>query len=228
MGVSEIVKEIKKERLSRHFDEVDQLTRSFQPELQAPPPFYATEKEPWPAVYRRKVEQDSNANHMLRKHLHSRAFWKNHTDWERELEAICLEGGKLLRVTAADYLKGLVKEEKKIRPTTLFDRTAIEDAFNECVGMTVNGRYELRREGGVIYRGHLVEETSAPGDFEEVKGAHRILVNNLKTGFQMSEVENRWKAVKSHQQSMDKILSGVLLAGDIVYPCRFCRSYFKD
>ncbi len=228
MSDSEIVKEIKKERLKRHFDEVDRLTRLYHPQLYTPLPFHASEDEPWPAVYRPKVEQDANANHMMRKHIHSRAFWKHHGDWERELEGICNAGGTLLEVTAADYLKGLIETNKKIQPTRLFSRTAVEDAFNTYVEIKVNDSYEFRQDRGVKYRGHLIEETSVQEDFEEVKEAHLNLVDNLRTSPLIPDIAGRWKAAKSHSESMNKLLDGVLLAGDIVYPCRFCRGFFKD
>lgn len=228
MRDSQIVREIKKERLSRHFDEVDKLTRLYPPELYAPLPFRATGDDSWPAVYRPKVEQNNAANHMLRKHIRSRAFWKHHSDWERELEAIRRGGERLLQVTAADYMNELIDEKPKIRPTLLFGRTAMEDAFKQSVGADVKDDYDLRRNGGVTLRTHLIEEASAQGDFEEVRIARRKLVQLLTSSPEMSEIISRWKAVYSHQESMAKILNDVLLAGDIIYPCRFCRSFFKD
>lgn len=225
---SEIVKEIKKERLSRHFDEVDRVIRLYQPALHAPPPFRVTDGEPWPRVYRPKVEQDSNANHMLRRHLRSRAFWKHHGDWERELEAIRGGGEGLLQDIAAVYLAGLMEENNEIRPTRLFGRTALEDAFQEHDNMKVAGRYELRQEGGVNYRGHLIAEAATQENFESVKTAHWHLVDKMKSSPEMSVIGSLWETVKSHQISMGKILNDVVLAGDLIYPCRFCRSFFRD
>ena len=96
---------------------------------------------------------------------------------------------------------------------------------NWSAGLAVTGEYELRRYGGATYRTHIthiIEEAATQEVYEEVKIAHRDLVDKLKTSDQMSEIGSRWKVAKS------LILNGVLLAGDVVYPCCFCRSYFQD
>jgi len=99
---------------------------------------------------------------------------------------------------------------------------------NWSAGLAVTGEYELRRYGGATYRTHIIEKAATQEVYEEVKIAHRDLVDKLKTSDQMSEIGSRWKLAKSLSESMGQILNGVLLAGDVVYPCRFCRSYFKD
>ena len=233
MADSSVIQGIKKERLSKHLDDVDKLLRLYHQELDAPLPFRATEDELWPAVYRPKVEQDNNANHMLRKHIVSRAFWKHHSDWGKELEGICRAGGSLLEFI--ETFQDQLFKKTGLRPTSLFGRTAAEDAFKESLGIEVHGRYEACQDHGVNYRGLRIEESSDQNvqessdqnDVQTIQEAHSNLVAMLKRAPTMREIDRRWKEAKGHSESMGQLLNGVLLASDIVYPCRFCRSFFK-
>lgn len=114
---AEISAEMRKDRLRKHLNEVEDLGRSWIKQLTAPNPFYWRESdESWATrpdvkaaqairfpespeekrwkmwacreAYVPLLEQDVASNHMLRKHLRKRALWHNHSEWEQRLNRI--------------------------------------------------------------------------------------------------------------------------------------------
>ena len=86
---SAIASEIKREYLKEHLEIVKKIIEDWISELVAPSPF-APLKDiwGWQSVYRPSAEQDPDSNHMLRRHLRSRALWYHHAAWVRKLENI--------------------------------------------------------------------------------------------------------------------------------------------
>ena len=83
---SEIGKEIKKEYLKEHLKEVQTLMEDWLSTLKAPPMMIQKGVFGWESPYLPTAEQDDDSNHMLRRHLKSRAFWSYHADWELKLK----------------------------------------------------------------------------------------------------------------------------------------------
>ena len=90
-NTGETVAEIKKERLKKHLNkEVPNLIQEWVKQLNAPEPFAYMDHDiwGWQSPYRPILKQDPDSNHILRRHLRSRALWRYHTDWEGKLDSI--------------------------------------------------------------------------------------------------------------------------------------------
>ena len=226
MSNSDAVTVLKMERLKRHLDEVEKLVERWRPELDAPRPFTASEGRLWPPHHRPVLEQDADNNHMLRRHIHSRAFWRHHSDWEKKLAAVYQKSASLAK-TASDYMEQLLDKEPEIRPTISFLRTALEEAFALSIGTKTVPMYRPVPEGGVFYGNYQIEEAALPEEVGKVEKAHRNLVIKLNNLVDMEDIVRCWKDAKQHEGSMGKLLGDVLKSGDIFYSCRFCRKLLR-
>ena len=122
MPDSKVVVEIKKERLTRHLDQVEELLSQWLGELSDPELFYrGVELSPQDihiTTFQTRLERDEEVNHMLRKHLQSRAVWRHHTDWNG-LQSDLAKGANEL-VDAGQGRMELLAQEEGIQPTLWF------------------------------------------------------------------------------------------------------------
>jgi rubrerythrin len=226
MSSSVIVMEIKKERLKRHLDELEELIGEWRRQLFAPDLFHVSESNLWSVSYRPTCEQDLDNTHMLRRHIRSRAFWKHHGEWENKLGAIDQKSQILLEVANA-YMAALAKEKMQTRFTPLFIRVALEHGFTWCTGREPARQYGREPSGRVWCGAHFITEETSPEELVEVEKAHRCLSSKLRGSDEMKEVVHLWEEAKKSEKRMGKLLSDVLKSGDIIYPCRFCRKLFQ-
>ncbi len=214
-----VMLEIKKERFRRHLDEVEGYLKEWLGQLHAPKPFRAP-------VYQPALEGDADVKHMLRRHVHSRTFWKHHAQWEQRLAEIGRLRDQLLKVGN----RWLVEAAKKsqISPTELILEAALEDAFTLASGEKVQRQDpEVRTGGGVDYGGYRIEEGSLAEQVEQVTVVLEGLTGQLKGRDEMKAVVGYWSEIRRVEESMRKIGTTALKSSDIFYPCRFCRKLSK-
>ncbi len=230
MPESRVVVELKKERLTRHLDQVEVLLSQWLGELSDPGLFYR-EVEFSPqnihiALYQTLLERDEEVNHQLRSHLSSRALWRHHTDWTRLHSALAKSVNKLVDVGMGRM--ELLAQEEGIRPTLWFLNSALEDAFATVVdGVSRTAQPELDSHGGVIYRSNKIETGALPEELEKVARALRRLTYILRVRPEMAVLSGLWTEMKQHEHSIIQIGGDTLKASDIFYSCRFCRKLFK-
>ena len=86
---STVAQDLKIEYLKEHLENVKRLIAEWVMQLNAP-----TQLAPqkgvwgWQSVYQPFAEQDPDSNHMLKRHLRSRALWSQHAGWDVKLERI--------------------------------------------------------------------------------------------------------------------------------------------
>lgn len=226
MGNSEILKDLKKDRLRIHLNEVEELIRKWSAQLSATDSFSPISSDVWPLQYRPALESDTDNSHMLRKHLHSRAFWKHHADWTFKLDRIRDLGNPLVK-HARSRMEILTNGSPVLRYTELFLRSALDEAFLRVCGRSSNQNYEPHPERGLSFGGSVIEQVAPVTLMTAVQEDHRELVESLEKRPELAEAGVYWREVKKIEQNMGKIVSDILKSSDIFYPCRFCRKLSK-
>ena len=183
MPESRVIVELKKERLTRHLDQVEVLLSQWLGELSDPGLFYReVELSPHDihiAPYQTLLERDEKVNHQLRRHLSSRALWRHYTDWTH-LQSVLARGVNELVDIGLGRLEFLAQEEG-IQPTLWFLNSALEDAFAAVVGrVDLTAQPESDPYGGVIYRSNKIETGALPEELEKVTRALRKLTYILR------------------------------------------------
>lgn len=227
MGDSTVVQELKKERLREHLEEVQQLGEEWRGQLSAPSPFSKKFNPKSPIRYKPSLEVDVDMFHMLKRHIKSRALWRNHTEWETNLEKIRdLEEpiGKRTDSIVAE----MTRQSPKFEYTRWFAYTALEKVFLKMSRLQSVRKYEPKTGGGLIFGGDMIEETATGESIASVERDHKSLIKELERYSEWKYILVHWRSVKRLEESMRKIVSDTLKSSDFFYPCRFCRKLFKE
>ena len=228
MSESTAVVEIKKERLARHLNQVERHLAQWLGQIDTPRPFSQVDLNPQNiqvSPYQPPLEQDTDINHMLRKHLSSRVLWRHHSDWMLLQESLAKAANRLVKLGQVRIDK---LAQEGIQPTVWFLNSALEDAFAAVVGgVDPSEPPESDIYGGVIYRSNQIETGALPEELEKVTRALKQLTNMLRELPEMAVLSGLWTNLKEHEESMAKIGGDTLKASDIFYSCRFCRKLFK-
>ena len=226
MTNSEMVKELKKDRLQIHLLEIETLVVNWRLQLSAPIPFSSESSRTWSAPYRPQLEQDIDSAHMLRKHVRSRALWKHHTDWGFNLDRVCS-----LAEPVVHYGKNLVTDFTgkwaDFKFTDYFLWTAIEKAFLQVSGTSSGREYRHHSNQGLSFGSCVIEEVASNQLMTVVENGHRELVKQLMKRLEWKEISGYWQEVKKSELSMGRLVTDVMKSSDIFYPCRFCRRLFR-
>ena len=229
MSESTAVVEIKKERLARHLNQVERHLAQWLVQIDTPMPFSQVDLNPQNiqvSPYQPPLEQDTDINHMLRKHLSSRVLWRHHSDWMLLQKRLANAANRLVKLGQVRIDK--LAQEEGIQPTVWFLISALEDAFAAVVGgVDPSEPPESDIYGGVIYRSNQIETGALPEELEKVTRALKQLTNMLRELPEMAVLSGLWTNLKEHEESMAKIGGDTLKASDIFYSCRFCRKLFK-
>lgn len=161
-----ILAEVRRDRLNKHLNEVEDLIWEWITDLDTPSPFYWSSSEesrelrtvrlvtvdyrlePWKlwacrSVYVPPVEQDTASNHILRKHLRKRALWSYHTEWEQGLNRIRELGIPICeRATEMGNVRA-----KGRKPTEDYKAAALLVALELALGHTPEKSYSPRVQG---------------------------------------------------------------------------------
>jgi len=222
----EAVAEVKRERLKRHLDnEVPELIEEWLRQLNAPDPFSTIKVNyggfwGWESPYRPALEQNPDSNHMLRKHLRSRALWQYHTKWEGKLNNI---------FTLVKEIRG--KTDKKIgnppdrKYTVHYRGTALWQAFRLALGFHPDKWYRPASPSpGLNYGATKIEEMAVSGGQRAViETEHWGLIYDLASLGEMKELVDQWQEAVELATKMHDLAIKALKESAIFHPCRFCK-----
>jgi len=224
---SEIGKEIKKEYLKEHLNGVLKLIEDWLPTLKAPPLIVQKGIWGWESVYLPVVEQDQDNNHVLRRHLKSRAFWSHHANWELKLNNIWQLTKQLHKDAYSKYPKK--SGNMQIKSTPEYFTVALWKGFDTANGLEIDDWYKTPdNQQGVSYGAYKLELSVTSDDTRSlVKKEHLQLISALAQNTIMMQLVQLWKEVSTLQAQMYSIGNKALKSGDILYPCMFCKHLWQ-
>ncbi len=225
-NTGETVAEIKKERLKKHLNkEVPNLIQEWVKQLNAPEPFAYMDHDiwGWQSPYRPILKQDPDSNHILRRHLRSRALWRYHTDWEGKLDTIF----KLVKQIQKRADEKIGQPQSR-QYTHDYRGTALWQAFNCALEQKLAIPYHTNQtSGGAGLRyGAFLLEGSASSEEQRaaIEEEHHHLIWDLTFQLpEMAAIAKEWQEVVELSKKMQDLATKALKEGDIFYPCRFCR-----
>ena len=223
-----IMLQIKKERLEKHLDDVEKLVKDWISHLSAPDPFAFDRRSDcwgWRSAYKPPLEQDPDSNHMLRKHLKSRALWRHHADWESRLDRISqlvpLAYGK------ANEKMGEITSGKA-QYTENYLGTALWQAFYSACDKSPYWEYRRVDYGVTVsFGGYPIAISSEPEEYDQIHQEHPRLAEKLATLQQVRGVAEEWGFVMRLQEQMRALAEKALKSSDFLYPCKFCKHLWK-
>lgn len=225
---SNLAKEIKKDYLKKHLEEVIGLIERWIGELDAPPPLGPREGSlAWRSVYSPATEQDPDANHMLRRHVRSRTLWKHHAVWQANMDKVW---NLTQRVQEKAMDRVAERARKKVRKYTQdYGSVALWKAFDLACGREPDITYrEPDNRVGLACGAYTIElSAQSTSERSSVKSEHRRLTRYLADLDEMWELAAMWGEVTALQDRMRAIAGQALKSRDILYPCRFCRHLWK-
>lgn len=227
---SKIAGEIKKEYLKKHLSEVKNLVDKWIRELNPPSPFGRDRDQSswgWKVIYRPSTEQDPDSNHMLRRHLKSRALWSHHANWERKLEGIWYSIKKVRQVATKIYVKKLTVKQRQY--TEDFVSTALWQGFEAACGKVLQLDYkDPKNHKGRSFGAYVIETSvKAAGGYSLVEREHRDFSYEIAQTEEMKNLADQWSDVAKLQEAMAAIATKALKSSDILYPCQFCKHLWK-
>jgi hypothetical protein len=222
-----MIKEIKKEYLKEHLDSVETLIEGWIGELSMPP-ILAPQKGVWgwQSPYRSVIENDPDNNHILRKHLRSRALWNHHTNWERKIEHIW-QLKQSIRKLAELTMDAIGGEGLQYHEDYL--NTALWKGFEKALGKESKLLYSSTDDNiGVKYGAYRIEESATDADTRSVVEENHIkLIDTISVFNKTKELVDDLNEVERVQEQMKALAGRLLKSKDILYPCRFCRHLWK-
>ena len=224
---SEIAREIKKEYLKEHLNIVRKLIADWLPAIKAPPLMAQKGIWGWESVYSPAVEQDPDNNHILRRHLRSRAFWSHHANWVLKLNNIWHLINQLCKDSNNQPLKQ--SQNMQIQYTPEYFAVALWKGFDVANGREIDNWYKVPDDQcGVSYGAYKIE-LSATTEKERslIEKEHRQFINYLAQLGEMRQIVKLWHEVDALQTQMYSIANKALKSGDILYPCVFCKHLWK-
>lgn len=225
---SQMVFEIKKDRLEKHLREVEKTIKEWIPQLLAPDPFASRGNiRGWQKVYQSSIEADPTLNHMVRKHLKSRRLWRLHTEWQSTLNEVWSQLPSL-----RDYANRHMSQSSQsaMDYTEDFIGTALWQAFLETRrDRSIRLTYHPNDPGSGIKLGGYVIEKSASSDTElkEVKKKHRELIAALTGTQEMKQIVEAWQRTLDLQSNMHSLATTLIRSSDYLNPCRFCKKLWQ-
>jgi hypothetical protein len=244
----EMLTQVRRDRLNKHLNEVEELIQEWITDLNAPHPFLWIPSdesagvtgtpvrppeyfrlEPWKlwacrSVYVPRVEQDIASNHVLRKHLRKRVLWKHHADWEQRLNRI-----RELGIPICERAAEMENECAKGRELTEdFKAIALLVALELPLGHAPEKSYSQRGTRGVCYADVLIEKSADAQQMSEVVKEHWQMISRLGQLKQMLELAREWQQVLVLQDKMKGLAQKAVKSSDILYPCQFCRRLWGE
>ena len=225
---STIARDLKIEYLKEHLENVKKLIAEWVMQLNAPP-LLAPQKGVWgwQSVYQPFAEQDPDSNHMLKRHLRSRALWSQHASWDVKLERIWNLIQQVHIESQAKYAK--LPTIKQRQYTEEYIRTALWQGFELACDAVLKIDYRIpEHQKGICFGAYNIE-TSVTSAEERilVEEEHRDFSDSLAGIESMKELAGLWSEVKRIQQAMYAIATKAQKSNDILYPCRFCKHLWK-
>ena len=252
----EILAEVRRDRLNKHLNEVEELIKRWVDQLATTPnPFYWRESdESWRTrpdveaaqairfpespeekslelwacrgVYVLSLEQDTASNHILHKHLRKRALWRYHTEWEQRLNRI-----KELAPPLCEKATKMQDERKTGWELTedympIALQLALEFALGHAPAKSYSQRSGFSR--GVWCGEILIEKSANTEQMKEVAEQHWQMVAELGGSKEMLELAQEWQHVLVLQERMTALAEKAIKSSDILYSCQFCRRLWQE
>lgn len=216
-NISEAASQLMKERLAKHLDYVESLIKNWMQELSIPIPFVIGEKS-WPVdlEFIPSNEKDVDKNHMIHRHLRSRALWRNHSEWER-----CIR--EIERLGIAIYKKAAQKHPGVSKN---YLQTALWAAFETATGGKIRKLYELVEGKGVTFYGHIID-LQDNFTVKKREDEHWEIISELSKCEEITKLIIMRKQARVFQERMTGLANKALLSSDIFYPCKFCKRLMK-
>ena len=210
--------------LWEHLDEVKELITKWVPQLVALPPFdYQQQEWGWDSPYVPALERDPDSNHILRRHLRSRALWSHHWNWERHLNRIWTLSQAVREETAISY-RGLKRKKQRTHHED-FVNTALWKGFQKACEVRVDHMYRPSDDGiGVFYGAYRIDDYAESAEERMlIEREHWGLIESTAKLEKMVEIADIWKEVQRLQDQMKLIAGEALMSNDIFHHCRFCK-----
>jgi len=229
MKHSAVASEIKKEYLKEHLKQVEGLITEWIEQLRAPGSFSPHDGVlGWESEYRPRLEGDPDSNHILRSHVRSRALWRHHTDWERQLTLAWSLVAQLREMSTGQLPLGRGSDAVGI--------------WNSYIGTALLVAFEATRRKRRVSMNYKVPEDGvgvACGDFKidivavteeqrkAVQEQHLSLAKSMAENKAMKQLVYCWQEIEGLEDHMTQLASKILKSRDILYSCRFCRHLWK-
>jgi len=226
---SAVIKELKKEYLVQHLKEVEGLIANWIGQLKVPGPFSPHEEGlGWESEYGPPLEADPDSNHILRSHIRSRALWRHHTEWERQL-ALAWSLVTQLREMSTKQLP-LIRDGDAVGIWTNYTGTALLAAFE---GLHRNRRvrmnYKIPENGLGVAAGDFKIDIGAATEKQRkaIQEKHSGLAMSIAQQQAMKQLVDCWHEIGALEGHMTQLVTKILKSRDILHPCRFCRHLWK-
>jgi hypothetical protein len=229
--------EVRKELLKKHLDEVKNLMREWQSQLVAPNPFQwdgVNQAWGWQIPYCPLLEQNSDNNHMIRKHFRSRAFWRRHAEWQEMLEEIWHLLHNVQQQAVGKQAEAEVERIKncnaKPRKYTInYLGVALWKAFELLLRGEIDKWYKpldvTPGQLGLYFGAYLIEESvKSEDDRNDVQERHWSLVYDLHYLSELKELVDKWQKLYRVQEYMRALVDKCVKTNDIFYACKFCKN----
>lgn len=229
--------EVRKELLKKHLDEVKNLMHDWQSQLVAPNPFQwdgVNQAWGWQMPYCPSLEQNSDSNHMIRKHFRSRAFWRYHSEWQEMIEEVWHLQNKVREHATEKQEQTEIKRVKdgnaKPRKYTIhYLGVAIWKAFELLLHGKIDRWYKrpdvTQVQPGLYFGAYLIEESmESEGDGDDVQERHWSLVYDLHYLPELKELVDKWQKLCRVQEYMRALVDKCVKTNDIFYACKFCKN----
>jgi len=226
---TEMAKEIKKEYLLRHLDEVEKLIADWIPQINAPVPFLLLDNDwGWLSIYRPALEEVPDSKHMLRQHFRNRTLWKHHTEWEKKIEAIWDLITKVHKKANDVYIQLSISQSTLHREH--YVGVALTAAFNSIyAGKPLKIQYQVPADQHGVSCGDFKIEMEATTDEERlaIQKGHTDFTHTITSFGEMKQLIVIWHDIEVLQEQMKIIANKVIKSKDILYSCRYCRHLWK-
>jgi len=227
---SAMATEIKKEYLKKHLNEVKKLVATWMGELTTPSLAVRERGQlswGWPIIYRPSSEHNPDSNHMIRRHLRSRALWSHHANWERKLENIWQLTGQVCDDIKKKYVKQ--SSSKQWHYTEDYVNTALWQGFEVACGRTLSLDYKVSvSKIGLSFGAYLIETSATSTKSRNLlEKEHRQFIHEIAATKEMKDLASLWSEVVEIQEAMRAIVAKALKSNDILFACRFCKHLWR-
>ena len=225
---SAIAREIKKEYLKEHLENVKRAIEIWIPEINTPAPL-TSHKDVWgwQSIYTPPMEQDPDSNHMLKRHLRSRALWSHHANWERKIGKVWYLTNRVRKEADDKHIEH--SNNKQRQYTAEYVTVALWKAFDVARGREIDDWYKVPDDQhGVSYGAYKLELSAVTSEeCSSIEKEHREFNHYLAELEDMCQLIELWHEVNELKTYMQTIGNNILKSGDILYPCKFCRHLWK-
>ena len=224
LGDPTVVQELRKEYLKEHLDGVKSTVNRWALDLNAPPPFDPVSGPwGWQSAYRPRTELYPDNNHMLRRHVRSRALWRHHADWETKLDDIW-GLTQQLRKEAVDIQVGQAKEQQW-KHSNDYLNVALWKGFEKANGQDIEQSYLVPSDQlGLAYLSYKIEMSASSAEQRAwIQKGHWSLINKIAELNKMKDLVEIWRGASGLCDQMQSIAFRIVKSNDIIYACKFCR-----